>query len=535
MSLASAPPGAKLVLPYFVMPIIIVGAILAAYADSLNGPFIFDDYNAVLMNPNVRSLLPLSESMSSAPGTVLNGRPLSCFSMALNYALASKVYHDGTNEPLPFGFHVFNLATHLACALLLYGLIRRTLLMPKWGGRFNDSAWLFAGSVTLIWAVHPLQTEAVTYVTQRTETLMAMFLLAVLYATARAAQSKYPIIWWTLGVIASAAGMASKEVMVVAPLLAALYGWVFLPRRENRRGEFLFLLAMMLTWVIIPYELRDANWDSKSGYGLAYVSRFDYLRTQALVIPYYLWLAIWPRGLCLDYFDWPMIKQWWPPDGSFGDKAAYLLGWLIPGVLLSVGVIASGIGCYFRRWEGFLGAWFFLILGPTSSFLPNFTEIAAERRMYLPLLSVVIFILAFAWAKLPRRPAVYLAAVGVVAAALAIGSYTRNSVYKSAISIWTDAVNKRPANPRSIFFLGLAYAEQLNWNEARICDEMALVIMPIFHPAQELRDYINLHSGDGKPPPAQPTNILTNPFVNPLGTPASPGDHPEASQPNPQG
>ncbi|MGA2231291.1 MAG: glycosyltransferase family 39 protein [Tepidisphaeraceae bacterium] len=566
----------------WVMPIVIVAAIAAAYADSLQGPFIFDDYNAVLSNTHVRSVFPLRTSMSEDPGTVLNGRPLTCLSMALNYHFAPQIVMEGSTVPSPVGFHLFNLGTHIACALLLFGVLRRTMLMPRWEHRFDSCASIFSGAVTLIWALHPLQTEAVTYITQRTETMMAMFLLLVLYALARAAESRDPIGWWILAVIACAAGMASKEVMVVAPFLAALYVWVFLPGESswrdrilflclmllicpglvllyafnyvflqsddrpalsalcwilavtipligwllftrNSRGRYLCLLALFLTMIIIPIELHGADLASKSGYGLSYVGRIPYLRTQAIIIHYYLWLTIWPRGLVIDYFDWPIIWYWWPPKAIFTsnhvlwDQIKYFLGWLVPSVVLTVALVASVIGCILRRWEGFLGAWFFLILGPTSSFLPNFTEIAAERRMYLPIASVIIFVLAFVWGKLAGRVKPFLIAVGVTAGVLGIVTYARNSVYQSSLSIWTDAYEKRPANPRVIFFLGLAYYAQNDWSNARLYDEMSLAILPNFRPANVLQGYIRTKAGDRTA--VQSGGVLLNPSIDPLRAP----------------
>src|ERR1700722_20064572 len=93
-------------------------AILVTYANALHGPFIFDDIQAISSNEHIRSLLPPADSMSAPPQSAISGRPLVCLSLAINYAIGG---YD------PVGYHVFNLATHIASALLLYGLIRRTI------------------------------------------------------------------------------------------------------------------------------------------------------------------------------------------------------------------------------------------------------------------------------------------------------------------------------------------------------------------------------------------------------------------------
>src|SRR4051794_14402801 len=127
----------------------------AVYANSLHGAMIFDDQTAIVTNPNIRHLWPLSVAASAPPASCIDGRPLVCLSLAINYAIG------GIN---PLGYHVFNLAVHLACVLLAFSLIRRTLLLPRWQGRWSEPAAAgFAGVVTLLWSVHPLLTESVDY------------------------------------------------------------------------------------------------------------------------------------------------------------------------------------------------------------------------------------------------------------------------------------------------------------------------------------------------------------------------------------
>ncbi len=199
-------------------PWIILVAGLVAYANSLTGAFVFDDIKAVVDNRHIRSWWPMWEAVVAAKDSSLAGRPVASFSFALNFALGGLDVR---------GYHVVNLAIHLTCALLLYGLMRRSLGQPALQGRCQQSAPRLALAVALLWVVHPMTTEAVTYIIQRTESLMACWLLLTLYAAMRAADAPRPGRWQITALVACGLGMATKEVMVVAPLLTLGYDRVF--------------------------------------------------------------------------------------------------------------------------------------------------------------------------------------------------------------------------------------------------------------------------------------------------------------------
>jgi hypothetical protein len=279
-----------------------------------------------------------------------------------------------------------------------------------------------------------------------------------------------------IAVAACAMGMACKENMIVAPLLAMLYGWMFLPRK-SAPGIWTYG-ALLTTALIIPLELQGANLESKSGFGLRYMTRFDYLKTQAGVIVHYLHLAFVPRGLVIDYFGWPIVHD--------------LSAALAPGVFVLALLVLSIAACIRRWWPGFLGAWFFLILAPTSSFMPIFTEIASERRMYLPLAAVVVLALAMLWQFVPRaavRAAVVLALI-VTLTGLTIA---RNWTYRSDIAIWTDAVEKRPENAHAHFFLARAFFDAGQWQKALAEDNESLRLSPQLVAPSKLRPFILEH------------------------------------------
>jgi hypothetical protein len=196
--------------------LVIVGSV--AYATSFKGAFLFDDGVNIIENPNVRSLWPLTGAMSAPSTSGLTTRPIVCLSLALNYALCGYAV---------WGYHAFNLAVHLLAGLTLYGIVRRSLLSERLQARFGEHAEVLAWAAATIWTVHPLQTESVTYIIQRCESMMGLFYLLTLYTVIRAIQSRRVVAWSVAAVLCCALGMATKEVMVTAPVVVLLYDRAF--------------------------------------------------------------------------------------------------------------------------------------------------------------------------------------------------------------------------------------------------------------------------------------------------------------------
>ena len=183
----------------------------AIYGNSLANPFAFDDSVSVVNNTSIREwnsgILFAGREVPTA------GRPLVNVSMALNYALSGLDVR---------GYHLWNVAMHLLCTLLLFacaGLTLRLRRIPQW---LRDRSSDVAFAIALLWAAHPLNSEVVDYVTQRSESMMALAFLATIDASARALHSRRNG-WQTLAVAASALGMACKESMVTVPVAVVLY------------------------------------------------------------------------------------------------------------------------------------------------------------------------------------------------------------------------------------------------------------------------------------------------------------------------
>ena len=284
------------------MALVIVIAGLMAYHNSFHGPFIFDDVPAILNNLNIRQLWPLWRAMYAPSSSPVAGRPVVCLTFALNYAVG------GLNI---WGYHAFNVMVHLLCALALFGILRRTFEGEKLRGRFGVAAVWLAGAIALIWEVHPLQTESVTYIVQRTESLMGLFLLLTLYCVLRSSQSAHPRVWRALAVVACGLGMGSKEVMVVAPVIVLLYDRVFLVSSfrelwQRRKGLYIGLAG---TWLILAVLMAATFPRETISFGTENLTAGDYLKTEAGVLLYYLRLCFWPHPLVIDYSNWPIARS----------------------------------------------------------------------------------------------------------------------------------------------------------------------------------------------------------------------------------
>jgi len=404
----------------------LVLAALAAYHNSFSGPFIWDDLFSITGNPTIRhwssALLP--------PGDVgVGGRPVSNLTLALNYALG------GTGV---WGYHALNLLIHMLAGLTLLGLVRRTLQRPVLNERFGASALPLALAVAILWTVHPLQTESVTYITQRYESLMGLFYLLTLYGFVRSVESAAPARWQVLSIGAGLLGVLSKEMIVTAPVMVLLYDRTFVAGSflEAWRRRWRYYLGLASLWVLLVPLLAGVHQRS-AGFELG-VTWWHYALTSCRSVVLYLKLAVWPHPLVLDY----------------GPDIVHHAGAVVPYMMvLAVLVAATAVALWRRPVLGFAGAWVFIILAPTSSVVPLAGQPTAEHRMYLPLAAVIGLGVVALHARMGRRSLLVFAA-----AAVGLGWLTiqRNEDYRSELAIWSDTVAKRPNNERAHNNLGLA-------------------------------------------------------------------------------
>ncbi len=434
------------------IPGAVVLLVLLAYANSFRVPFMFDDLSVLVRNPDVRTVFPVT----------LSPRWLVDFSFKLNYAIHG---YDVT------GYHVVNLLLHVAAALLLYGIVRRTLAGPALRSACGAVAAPLALTVAALWAAHPHQTESVTYVCQRYESFMGVCMLGALYAFIRSVSARGPAsrrLWADGAILVCALGMGAKEVMVVAPFILLLYDVCFVSRSWSgpwRERRLLHLGLFLTVGILVMLEVALMGRALEADMGLAgRASPWLYLATQTEVILHYLRLSVVPRGLCLDY-AWPVVAGW---------REVWLPAALVGGL-----GVASLWGVRRLHPAGFAGAVFFLILAPTSSILPV-PDAAFEHRMYLPL-ACVILVVVLGGARLLAgrlRPPILVAAAVVLAIALAGLTAARNHDYRSELAMWRDVATKRPTNLRARIDYAVALAERGDAETAAIEFEGVLEEIP---------------------------------------------------------
>ena len=407
---------------------LIVFAALLTYSNSLTAPLIFDDYAAIVDNRAIHAPGNFAQWLLPPEALPVGGRPMLNFSFLLNYAIS------GTQV---WSYHVFNLGVHLLAGLALFGLARRTLLLPGLGERFGASSLGLALAMALLWLVHPLQTEAVTYISERAESLMGLFSLLTLYCFIRYVERRSAL-FAALSFICCLLGIATKEVAVTAPILVLCYDRSFVAGTfraawKQHRGLHLALFGTWLPLMLLLHHLSARG----AGLGLG-VSPWNYALTECWGIIHYLKLAVWPHPLIIDYGE-----------AMFGRAAEVFPQAAILALLLAGAVTA------FWRWPraGFLCLSFFVILAPTSSLVPVAHEPIAEHRMYLPLACLVplavLGLLACGGKAYPWMVGALVLLWGLVA-------WERNETYLTALGLWGETVAERPANPRAHVNFGIA-------------------------------------------------------------------------------
>jgi len=407
----------------------LLGAGAAAYANSLGGAFVYDDWRWIESNPAIRHL-------DVAALVADTSRPVWKLSLALNYAAGGL---DVT------GYHLVNVSIHLLAGLALFGVVHRTLLAPRQADRYARHASALAFAVALLWLVHPLQTQAVTYVVQRAESGMGLCYLATLYFAMRAAGDRWRTLFSAAAVGSCAVGMGVKEVMFTAPILVWLHDRTFLAGSAlgALRGRPLFYAALAATW-LVPLFLIGTGALFEGEFArpdLARPSPLEYARSQPAVVLHYLRLAVWPHPLVFSY-GWPV-----------SDAAASVLPTLALGAIAAAG----GWALWRNRPIGFLAAWFFGILAPTSSIQP-IQDLAFEHRMYLSLAAVVALAVAGAYELLRRADLLRARPVAALLASIALASGAatarRNLDYRDEVTLWRTVVKEVPEHAVAHYNLG---------------------------------------------------------------------------------
>lgn len=406
---------------------------IAVWSSSVGGAFLFDDIPEIVNNESLHD-----------PGSMEwlehGRRPVTNLTLAINWAMGG-----GETEP----FHATNMLIHLLASVAIYGLVLVTARTERIPEKWRRRAPVVAGFTALFWLVHPLQTQSVTYIVQRGEALAGMWyaltMLAAAIGITREKAGRDGGWFFALAVLACALGMGSKAVAVTAPIAVLLWDAVFAGGTLGRalRARWTLYAGLALTWLVTVWlgvlpQVLSSGEGRTVGFGYEGATWWEYLLTQAHVIWHYAYLTIWPADLVLDY-AWPFTSD--------------VLGAIVPGGLLAIALLASVLGVVRGKWWGFAGAFFFLVLAPTSSVIP-IADASMEHRMYLPLLALVALFVVGVIAGLDRltnaRP-MWIAAplFLLVATFLSMRTIERNIAYESPREMWRQVTIDRPNNARA--------------------------------------------------------------------------------------
>lgn len=438
-----------------VFPVLLAGLCLwgaLIYSNTLRAPFVFDDYEFIVRNPSIRGADGVGHLWEQP---LYRKRFVAFASFAMNYRLHG---YDVT------GYHLVNLAAHGLTALsvvwFLLLLFRTPRLQrdPIFENRHAIAllgGWLFVS--------HPVQTETVTYISQRFTGLAALLYLlsACCYLKGRLSAHHPPGSrgWFLLSAASAALGMLTKEEAFTLPAALVLIESLFfrppagektsglkrgLPPRIYLGGMFLlgFLLMAVLSFNIPAMLLEDRHLGITSG---------KYLLTQFRVVMVYLGLLFFPAGQNLDY-DFPLSTTLWDAPTLF--SLAGLLALLAAGLALARRHPLAGFGIL----------WFFLTLSVTSSFVP-IRDVIFEHRLYLPSVGFVTALCASVLSLPGNRRAGVMALIAVIAVFSTL-TYRRNAVWADDVMLWEDTVQKSPAKSRPHANLGMAYANRGQYDKA---------------------------------------------------------------------
>ena len=417
------------------------------YANTLNGPFLFDDGDNILLNGYIRihNLSPAALT-DAAFKSLLPSRPISNLSFALNYLV------HGYGLP---GYHLTNITIHCLTGLLLFFLLKGTFATPPLRQLFPpEKAILVAGLSTLLWLLNPTGTQSVSYIVQRMNSLAAMFfvLSMLLYLKARTV-SKHRRSYWAGCLISGLLALGTKEIAATLPPTIFLYEWYFLQDLDRnwlkRKLPWLGVAAVIILLVGFFYPGRNLS-SFLAGYEGRDFTLWQRLMTEPRVVCRYLLLVFFPYPglLNLDH-DYPLST------GPLQPASTILAMTALAGLFLTAILTARR-----HRLLSFAILWFFLNLLIESTIIP--LEIIFDHRTYLPSMFGWPPLLAAAWLLSDRNRKLALLAAVILLLIFATWTFQRNQLWADEVALNRDIVSKSPQKARARSALGqaLIYSSQ---------------------------------------------------------------------------
>jgi tetratricopeptide (TPR) repeat protein len=462
----------------YLLALLVVG--LGTYANSLQGGyFILDDEPSIESNFDIRQILPLWREADRTSNPPVNNRPVVRLSLALNYAYG---------EFQVRGYRAVNLGVHLFCALLLFIVVRNTLLSSAFAGRYLTTAEGLAFAIALIWLVHPLQTQCVNHTIQRSTSLMAFFYLLTIWCVQ---VGREKLAWHVLAVGACGLGMASKEAMVTAPIAVLLYDRTFLAGSFRKAWKIRWRLYLGLagSWFFLAFLLRSSPHGKSINLSEPYIAWHYALNQTRIILEHYLATLFWPASLT-NFYGPIRYVQW-----------IDLWGYVLVVLVL---LVATAYALIRRPTVGFPAAWFFLLLAPTSTVAAIFWEAMAERRPYLAQAGIIGLVVVWCHGRIKDQVArgmlslravqwICRGSLGFVVAVFISLTVERNRAYQDLEVLWgaeieyveevvsqLQVVLPKVSYHRAELYirLGLVFADAGDWQRAEENYKQALLVHP---------------------------------------------------------
>jgi tetratricopeptide (TPR) repeat protein len=442
---------------------LLAALVIFVYADTLTAPFIFDDRNNIEENPHIRiSRLTLKGLAAAAFDSPSHRRPVANISFALNY------YFHGYNV---VGFRLVNIVIHVISGILLYFFIQATFRTPALRSGDRHTMWIsfFAAAV---WMVHPVQTQSISYMVQRMNSLAAMFYILsfLLYAHFRMNPQKSTKGYLLSGcILAGILALGSKENTATLPFFIILYEWYFFGNLSLKwikdRIPKLALLLLLLAIIVLIYLGVDPIDQILAGYQFRNFTPLQRILTEFRVVIFYISLFFWPHPSRLN-LDHDFALSY-----SLMNPATTLFSMLTIAVLMVVAVITARN----QRIISFCILWFLGNLVMESSIFG--LEIVFEHRLYLPTMmcSLIIVLVVNRWLR-PEWLKTAILCVLVIFGS--VWTYERNKVWRDRITIWEDCIKKSPQKARPYNNLGVALTDLGYYNDAIEQFHKALQIKP---------------------------------------------------------
>jgi tetratricopeptide (TPR) repeat protein len=424
----------------------------AVYSNTINSPFLFDDQAHIKDNTHIRlTELKLQNIADAAFKSPLPERPVANISFALNYFF----FHYNV-----ISYHLINIFIHIISATFLFLLLKNTFTLPLFQNRYRHSQ-LLAFAAATVWLLHPVQTQAVTYIVQRMTSLAAMFYIMSIffYAKGRLSQQikKRSWPWFCSCAISAILSFGCKEISATLPVFILLYEWFFLQNLDTNwlKRNFSLVIAasfliLVLSYFYLSSEIVRIMAAEHQRWGFTITERF---LTEFRVIVFYISLLLYPNParLNLDH-DFSISTSLFNPPQT-----------LICIIIVFALLISSILLAKRSRLISFCILWFFGNLLIESSFLG--IELIYEHRLYLPSMFAVCAITCLLW-KLLRPLPVKIAAFSVLSCLLFIATYHRNQVWADELTLWQDCVAKSPNRSRSNYNLATVLYERKDYPQA---------------------------------------------------------------------